>query len=123
MRTQHFQVSVGGLLSWPSKDLKSASRSFIFTLDDGRQRRPTNVREFRAMLVDLLDRGVRYLPLGAPCPGWTDADGCPGHEEEDPPACPGCHHLDDGACDGAAGSACATARDRDAAEARREGER
>ena len=36
--------------------------------------------------LDALAAGKTYVPLGEPCEGWTDAEGCPGHVLPDEPS-------------------------------------
>jgi len=74
-RRVHTSLSVQGLLRRSNTDLRPYRRSIRF---EGRP--ASTLGELRHRLEDLLHAGVAYLPVGAPCDGWTDADGCPGHD-------------------------------------------
>ena len=79
LRRVHSSVDLRGLLTWDNKDLRVWLSAFAF--DDGPA---ADVRTLRSKLLDLVLAGTRYLPMGEPCEGWTDADGCPGHDVPDP---------------------------------------
>ena len=40
----------------------------------------TTAAEARDRLLDQLQAGRRYLPVGEACPGFSFESGCPGHE-------------------------------------------
>lgn len=71
MTTRHMHVSIEGVLAnWSNRDI---CRLF------GRPVRDAAAVK-RALLGYLAD-GVKVLPVGERCPGWSDVTGCPGHEE------------------------------------------
>jgi hypothetical protein len=72
--TFHMQMDVkGALMSW------GARSHGTFTHDNG-EPYATNA-EAHSDLLDLLARGVRYLPMSNDrCDGWTPEKGCPGHQ-------------------------------------------
>jgi len=74
----HFQVDVAGLLAADTRFLRRAMGALRV---EGRK--PKTIHEMRSALAGLLSKGVKYLPIGQPCEGWTDAEGCPGHDIEE----------------------------------------
>ncbi len=78
MRTLHVSVSVLGALLAPVEEQARVYDTLV--LEDGR--RCESVGEYRLGLAKLLQAGILHLPLGAPCPGFSFEQGCPGHEHE-----------------------------------------
>lgn len=72
-RVFHMAVDVEGVLGWTDAELRK-----LFMRGDG-ETRPGS--EVRAWLQERLALGVKKLPFGGKCVGWSDATGCPGHEE------------------------------------------
>ena len=73
-RTFHMCVDIEDVLRWPDKDLRA-----LFTDDDG-SKKPGKV--IRDLLKLQLAQGKRVLPMGKRCEGFSDIDGCPGHETQ-----------------------------------------
>lgn len=71
----HCHVSVPGLLTQDGHSLRRTMGTFLY---DGRH--PRNVAEYRSMLAELLADGIKCLPVGEPCEGFSYQTGCPGHE-------------------------------------------
>lgn len=68
----HMHIDITGLLAnWSDHDITS-----LF----GRPTREAAV--VKRALLHHLGNGVRVLPFGEKCTGWSDVTGCPGHEEE-----------------------------------------
>jgi hypothetical protein len=68
-KTIHVCVSIEGLLSRRDR--------ITHMLKDGRE---LDDGEARVELLRLFAQGVRVLPCGERCEGFSDVDGCPGHE-------------------------------------------
>jgi len=78
MTTFHCQLDVCGLATFNDEDL----RSLLPSLTDGDGQHFRDVHSLRTRLVDLLRKGIFYMPFGQPCDGWDPKTGCPGHAEE-----------------------------------------
>lgn len=73
MTVRHTCVSIEGILSsWNNRDI---ARLFGRSVKD--------ITEIKRVLIDYLINGIKVLPLGEKCEGWSDQTGCPGHEESD----------------------------------------
>lgn len=68
----HMKMSIKGAIR------NRAFRGFTNS-ETGRELSP---REGEEYLLDCLEKGWKYLPLGD-CPGFDYMTGCPGHEVED----------------------------------------
>ncbi len=79
-RTIHVHVSIEWLLR--AERFGGFANSFRDSAG-----RPIPLNRVRKLLTDLLDSGVKVLPIGEPCDGFDDVTGCPGHErpEDMPP--------------------------------------
>lgn len=76
-RTRHHMcVDIAGVLRWPDKMLSN-----LFT-DEGEKRSGKVVRDWLKLQ---LAQGKRVLPMGERCEGFSDIDGCPGHEITEAP--------------------------------------
>lgn len=72
MIVRHVHVSIEGILAdWTNRDI---ARLFGRSVKD--------VTELKRILIDYLILGIKVLPLGKKCEGWSDETGCPGHEKE-----------------------------------------
>jgi len=76
--TYHLCVDVKGALLAPPSEQR---RVYDTLLRDGKP--CANVEEYRSALADLLADGIKVLPMGKPCDGFSYEDGCPGHPKED----------------------------------------
>lgn len=70
----HLHVSVIDLLAMDTRQLRSWMRALRFGGEYAR-----DVRDLRAKLAEVLAAGVRYIPVGPPCAGFSLETGCPGH--------------------------------------------
>ena len=68
MKTIHVAIDIGSLLR--------SRRAIRGLLVDGKKANDENAR---AALLEKLASGVRKLPLGERCEGFSDVTGCPGH--------------------------------------------
>lgn len=69
---RHMHISIEGVLAnWSNHDL---ARLF------GRSTK--EVAEVKRDLLECLTTGIKVLPVGPKCEGWSDITGCPGHENE-----------------------------------------
>jgi len=72
MIVRHMHVSIEGILAnWSNRDI---ARLFGRSVKD--------ITELKRILIDYLILGIKVLPLGKKCDGWSDQTGCPGHEKE-----------------------------------------
>jgi hypothetical protein len=72
MIVRHMQVSIEGVLAnWSNRDI---ARLFGRSVKD--------VAELKRILIDYLILGIKVLPSGKKCEGWSDETGCPGHEKD-----------------------------------------
>ena len=73
MRTHHhMRIDVRGVLTnWNPRDWRGCVTT--------RAGRTLTTAEVHEGFLDALAAGKRYVPLGEPCEGWTDEEGCPGH--------------------------------------------
>lgn len=72
MIVRHMYVSIEGILAnWSNRDI---ARLFGRSVKD--------ITELKRILIDYLILGIKVLPLGKKCEGWSDETGCPGHEKE-----------------------------------------
>lgn len=72
MIVRHMHVSIEGILAnWTNRDI---ARLFGRSVKD--------VAELKRILIDYLINGIKVLPLGEKCEGWSDQTGCPGHEKD-----------------------------------------
>jgi len=74
-RTIHVSVNVRGALLAP---LSEQRRVYDTLTTEGRP--CASVEEYRGVLADLLADGIKRLPMGQPCEGFSYETGCPGHE-------------------------------------------
>jgi hypothetical protein len=75
-RTIHLRQSVeGALRNWTRKEWEDVAR------DNGMGGPDYAKWEFENMKRN----GIKYLPIGGPCEGFSHETGCPGHET----GCPG----------------------------------
>lgn len=73
MIVRHMHVSIEGILAnWTNRDI---ARLFGRSVKD--------VAELKRILIDYLILGIKVLPVGEKCEGWSDETGCPGHEKGD----------------------------------------
>jgi hypothetical protein len=79
--TIHVSVSVKGALLAPASQQR---RVFDTLTNDGKP--CASVEEYRSVLADLLADGIKHLPMGKPCEGFSYETGCPGHDApQEPP--------------------------------------
>lgn len=74
-RTVHVHLDIAGAL----KSMSNREFTGMFDHDDGRR---MTAEEAKANLIDILASGVKVLPIGEPCEGFSYTTGCPGHETE-----------------------------------------
>ncbi|HEY7770471.1 hypothetical protein [Longimicrobium sp.] len=79
-KTTHMRLDVKGALMRTDRELGRLG----LVDDEGRDLK--DGRKVRSALLDLLGNGVLYLPVGPRCEGWSDREGCPGHEVAAPAA-------------------------------------
>jgi len=73
-KTLHMRLDVRGALSnWDNRKLKALASCFTV---DGKQLQ--TAAECRSFLLDCLEEGKRFLPMGE-CEGFWDKQMCPGH--------------------------------------------
>jgi hypothetical protein len=72
----HLHINIEGVLAnWSNGDI---ARLFGRTARD--------VPAVKRYLLACLAEGVKVLPIGQKCAGWSDVHGCPGHADEPDPA-------------------------------------
>lgn len=74
--TVHVHVDVAGLLAQGDADLTIHVGGITL-----RGRPCETVVDLRRALVECLEAGVKCLPVGQPCEGFSYRTGCPGHRE------------------------------------------
>jgi len=76
MKTIHCSYSIKGLSTRSNRDLRPWLKTFT---QDGRH--PRDVQELRSWFADMLCDGIKMIPIGEPCEGFSYKTGCPGHEK------------------------------------------
>lgn len=71
----HQQVDIVSAL----RDWKYNGWRHVLIDEKGQYLSPMQVKEF---FKECLREGKRFLYYGSPCAGWSDQNGCPGHQTE-----------------------------------------
>lgn len=73
MKTIHMCIDVRGAIH----------RGHFEGMIDSRTGRQLTDREAMDALLDLVAQGVKVVPLGEPCEGFSYETGCPGHDDKE----------------------------------------
>lgn len=72
-KTFHFCQSVGGAIkNWKKKDWEVVAKDNKTTVNRLKEK-------FRIMEFE----GIKVIPIGEKCEGFSDQTGCPGHKKDD----------------------------------------